>query len=687
MKKLLIEIGVEELPARFIEPAVKQLEELLQTKLSSERINCQNFTRFSTPRRLAVICEVAEKQLDLAEEVKGPPKNIAFKDGEPTKAALGFARSQGVDQSDLFFKEIDGAEYVMTKKHAVGQLTQDVLAQLLPNLISSLTFPKNMRWANSELRYARPIRWIVALLEQKVIPFSLEGVKTSNITYGHRQLSKGPIVINHPQDYLAKLEEGYVIANQQRRKALIEEQLTKLADKHNRKVMLDEKLLSEVVNLVEYPTAFWGQFEAEYLQLPKEVLITSMKEHQRYFSVFDMDNQLAPEFIGVRNGADNQLPLVISGNEKVLRARLADAKFFYEEDRKQPLESNLEALKSVVFQDGLGSIYDKVGRIVKLASDLVELLDQTAHQEQVVRTAKLAKADLVSQMVYEFPELQGIMGAKYAELNGEAEEVVIGIIDHYKPKFATDDLPRNIAGTIVSLADKLDTLVGYFGLGKIPTGSQDPFALRRQALGVVQILLGENITTPTDLLIEKAINGYDLNWERSQDEIKNSLLDFFKGRLRVILLEKGYRYDCIDAVLALGLTNLPGIEKRIVALEKFRKSSDFIDLYTAYERCANLAQKSGADELQIDYLTSADERLYEETKNINKRLNILLEADEYEKALLELANLRKPVDIFFEQVMIMDKDDTIRENRLALLKQVIHIFDHYANFSIIVIDN
>lgn len=686
MQKLLLEIGVEELPASFIEPAVKQLQELIQTKLTSARINWDNLVTFSTPRRLAIIGDVADQQLDLSEEVKGPPKNIAYQDGQPTKAALGFARSQGVSEADLFIKEIDGAEYLMAKKFVKGRPTTEVLVEILPEIITSLSFPKNMRWGNTDLRYGRPIRWILALLDSQVLSFTVADVESGNLTYGHRQLAKNPITVSHPGEYEIKLKEGYVIANQQQRRELIKEQVSKLAAEHGKRVILDESLLKEVTNLVEYPTAFRGQFESEYLSLPSEVLITSMKEHQRYFSVLADDNNLSAEFIGVRNGADNNLDLVISGNEKVLRARLADAKFFYEEDQKRPLAENLTSLKTVVFQEGLGTVYDKVERITNLASKLCEILGCMDQHADVVRTARLAKADLVTQMVYEFPELQGVMGSKYAEIQGETEEVVIGIVDHYKPRFAADELPRNISGMIVSLADKLDSLVGYFGLGKIPTGSQDPFALRRQALGVVQIILSRNITTSLRQLIETALAGYDVKWEKSADEIIQSLLDFFNGRLKGILLDKGYRYDSVDAVLALGISNLPGIEKRIAVLEDFRKQAEFDDLHTAYERCINLAKKAQSSDLYLERFTKAEEELYAKINQVKEQVKTYLCAANYTEALMELASLRSPVDQFFDQVMIMDKDEQIRQNRLALLKQIIDLFASFADFSQIVID-
>lgn len=684
--KFLLEIGLEELPARFILPASKQLAELMEEMLAEARIGFSGFDVYSSPRRLALkINDIAERQKDLAQEVKGPPKNIAYKDGQPTKALEGFARSQGVGVDDLFVKTLGNAEYLFANKFVKGLPTKEVLAEMLPKVITGLSFPKNMRWGDCELRYARPLRWAVALLDQEVVPFTIENVVSGNTSYGHRQLSQGRVTIEHPDKYLETLKSVYVIADFDLRREIIRKQVDNLAAQIGGKVLPDEALLDEVTNLVEYPTAFLGSFPEEYLDIPMEVLVTSMKEHQRYFPVFAQDGELLPRFIGVRNGADNQLDLVTAGNEKVLNARLADAKFFYEEDSKQPLENYVERLKSVVFQDGLGTIYDKVNRIINNAKALCQLLDKEGDQELVVRTAALCKADLVTNMVFEFPELQGVMGSKYALLSGEDPQVAVGIKEHYLPRFSQDEVPETTPGIIVSLADKLDTLVGYFGLGRIPTGSQDPFALRRQALGVVQIVLANNIDIELKQLLETALASYGTLFEDQADAIVNSLLEFFAGRIRVNLLEQGYSHDSIDAVTAVGLTSIPAVKAKIAVLDEFREDSTFSDLHTAFERSYKIAAKYDPETVNPEHFTEADRELAAALEQVEAAVHKNLGSGKYKESLQSLASLRQPIDAFFDAVMIMDPDAEIRANRLGLLQKVISLFNAYADFSLIVV--
>ncbi len=687
MKQLLLEIGVEELPAGFIEPALAQLIQLLTKRLSTERIDYSEVEGYSTPRRLAVIIrKIAEKQNDLAEEVKGPAKSIAYKDGKPTKAALGFARAQGVSAEELVVKKLGDAEYVFANRFVVGEPTKSVLERILPSLITAVSFPKNMRWGNLELRYARPLRWIAALLDDQIIEFSVENIKSGRITYGHRQLAVEPISVNHVQDYLTNLEAGYVIADHNYRRQMIKNQLTDLAKRIDGIVLEDQGLLNEVTHLVEFPTAFIGRYDEQFLAVPQEVLITTMKEHQRYFPVFDQNNQLMPYFIGVRNGTDNHLDLVVSGNEKVLRARLQDAKFFFDEDCKKPLEQYVDKLDSVVFHDGLGSMYDKVVRMCQTAKAIAQLLNKEDEQDVILRTAKLAKADLVTNMVNEFPELQGIIGSKYALLSGEDSAVANGIAEHYKPRFSGDELPKSTAGVIVGIADKLDNLVGYFGLGMIPTGSQDPFALRRQALGIVQVLLTNDIDIDVSQLIAAAFDSYCSKFN-NEKQIITELLDFVSDRLRVILLDMGYRYDTINAVLAKKLSNLSNAKVKVDALDRFRQTEDFSNLYTAFERCSKLVAGSEHEaSIDKDFFTTADRNFYDAIAAAEVELPKLLDAREYTSGLSVLAALKKPVDEFFEAVMIMDQDKNIRKTRLGLLQKLIALYGKYADFGLIVMD-
>lgn len=687
MNKLLIEIGVEELPARFIKPALDQFCNILSEKLINERITYGQVDSYCTPRRLAILInDVADKQPDITQEIKGPAKSISYQEGQPTKAALGFARSQGVAAEELMIKKKNGNEYVFAKKSIKGKLSIEVLEQIIPQAITALGFPKNMRWGKSDLKFARPLRWIVALFNDQVINFVLENIKSGNKSFGHRQLSHGKITITHAGDYLENLRHGYVIADHKQRKLMISNQVHQLAKQVGGKVQEDEDLLDEVTNLVEYPTAFIGSFEPDYLQVPSEVLITTMKEHQRYFPVFNQENKLLPSFIGVRNGADNQLDSVISGNEKVLRARFADARFFFDEDRKKSLDRYVEGLKVVVYQEGLGTIYDKVNRITDIAKSLCKLLDLDIETKVVLRTAHLAKADLVTNMVNEFPELQGVMGSTYALLSGEEQLVAAGIADHYKPRFANDDLPQSKTGIIVGIADKIDTLVGYFGLGKLPTGSHDPFALRRQALGIVEILLVNDISIGLGQLIDLACDSYGSIFTSKLDEIKTALLNFIAGRLRIVLLDKGYRYDSIDAVFAQGMIVIPSIVAKISALDQVRSEKEFNDIYTVYERCANLASKQVEININTELFTEKEHVLYDMVQSLNNKMITLFNNGEYVSGLRLLAKLRKPVDQLFDSVMIMDKDIHVRQNRLSLLQKIVDLFNEYADFGLIVMD-
>ncbi|MGB4430968.1 MAG: glycine--tRNA ligase subunit beta [Limnochordia bacterium] len=686
MQDLLLELGFEELPARFIEQALKQLSEAITAKLTQERLAFGQVSQFGTPRRLAVLVEqLQEQQEDLVEEVKGPPLNLARDEqGNWTKAGLGFLRSQGADEKDVLIKSIQGADYMFIRKEVRGQKTSALLKPLLEEVIANLSFPKNMRWGDYDLRYARPLRWIVALFGSEVIPLEVGPLTAGQITFGHRQLSSGPVVIEAPTAYAASLEKHYVIVDAQERRSAIWQQIQDLARSRGANVQEDERLLKEVTNLVEYPTAFQGHFSEEYLAVPAEVLITSMKEHQRYFPLHDAAGKLKASFIGVRNGADNHLGLVIKGNEKVLAARLSDAKFFYEEDLKTRLVDHLPKLEQVVFQERLGSMGDKVRRLERLTGTLAELLGHAEHKQTALRTARLAKCDLVTQMVYEFPELQGIMGEKYALAQGEEPAVAAGIREHYLPRFAGDVLPETVEGTLVSLADKLDNLVGYFAVGKIPTGSQDPFALRRQAQGVVQILRRAGYDLALSELISAAAAGYsELSWEEATGR---ALVEFLLARLRVILLEQDYSYDTIDAVLAGDDERIPSLERKVRALAEFREEEIFADLITGFERVANLAAKGRGAQLEPSALQPADVQFQQALQEAEQDCLPLASEGNYRGLLHRLAEFRARVDLFFEQVMIMDEDPTVRGNRLALLNQALDLYGLCGDLHLVVVN-
>ena len=674
MQDFLLELGFEELPARFVGGALGQLSESIGQKLTQERLSHGQVLTFSTPRRLAVLIQdLQSQQADLVEEVKGPPLNIARdQNGNLTKAGQGFLRSQEVDESAIIIRSFQGADYLYITREVRGQKTATLLKPLLEDSIVNLSFPKNMRWGDYDLRYARPLRWIVALFGSDVIPVQVGPVQAGQITYGHRQLGSGPIVIARPADYCGTLRDHYVLADAAERRRVVWAQIEDLAHKKGAMIQEDQDLLDEVVNLVEYPTAFCGSFAPEYLGVPAEVLITSMKEHQRYFPLHDPQGDLTSQFIGVRNGADNHLENVIHGNEKVLAARLSDAKFFYDEDSKTNLADNLGKLERVVFQDKLGTVGDKVRRLEGLTRRFVQKLGHVESADAALRTARLAKCDLVSQMVYEFPELQGVMGEKYALAQGEDASVAAGIREHYKPRFSGDSLPATVEGTLVSLADKLDTLVGYFALGRIPTGSQDPFALRRQAQGVVQILLNRGYDLPLRTLVAAAEEGYQdlaLGEERTQ-----ALVDFLLARLRVLLIDQGYSYDVIDAVMASDDDRIPNLLGRVEALTQFKAGASFDDLCIGFERVANLAAKGQSEKLEPGAFQPADQAFHQALGQLDHSCRHLLAEADYLEILQTLADFRTQVDRFFDAVMIMDSDPVVRSNRLALLHRALGLY-------------
>ncbi|WP_312049343.1 glycine--tRNA ligase subunit beta, partial [Exiguobacterium profundum] len=595
MRDLLLEIGLEELPAQYVLRSEKQLAERVDAFLKEARVDFGSIEVYSTPRRLAVIVrDVAETQQDLAETLRGPAKKIAQDaEGNWSKAAQGFARGRGLTVEDLYFAEEKGVEYVFAERHEKGQETLSLLNGL-EDVVRSLTFPKNMKWGTSSLRYMRPIRWLIALFGQDIIDFTIEGVNTNNVTRGHRFLSKGDVVISSPTEYVQTLESAFVMANYEMRKAEIERQIQELATKQGWTIPLDADLLEEVTNLVEWPTALFGEFDEAYLDLPEEVLITTMKEHQRYFPVY-LDGTLKNYFVTVRNGNAEHLENVARGNEKVIRARLADAVFFYEEDKKTKIDDQLGRLDRIVFHEKLGTTGAKARRVTKIAQELAPLFE--ADLEKVSRAGAIHKFDLVSQMVYEFTELQGIMGEKYALQQGEDKEVAAAIREHYMPRFAGDASPETATGAVLALADKLDSIAAFFGIGMIPSGSQDPFALRRQAQGVVQILGDWKIDLSIDTLLSKVVE-LQLEaglYEADKEQVKAQLDEFFKLRLKYRLQEQQVRYDVIDAVLTTSLT-VVRLDARADAIQEF-VSTDAKALIEQLSRVVNISKKGEAGDV------------------------------------------------------------------------------------------
>ena len=670
-KYLLFEVGVEELPSRFVSSTLQQIKSNLTKMLSENRIDFNEIDTYGTPRRLTFIVKgISDRQSNLEEEVKGPSKKIALDaDGNFTKPALGFMKSKGIKEEDVIFKTIGKDEYIFGTIRQEGKETSEVLKSILPEAVKSVTFPKAMRWGGKNMRFARPIRWIVTLLNDNVLNFDLEGIQSSNITKGHRFLGESEFEVNSLEDYLNKLEKNYVILDQDRRKEIIRNQCIEVAKSLNGEVELDEDLLEEVTHLVEYPTAFYGEFNEDYAKLPKEVVTTPMQQHQRYFPVVK-DGKLLPNFIAVRNGDDYRIDKVKAGNEKVLVARLEDALFFYKEDTKKGLETYIEKLKSVVFQAKLGTIYDKSLRIEKLSSDIIDLLNLNNDKEDTIRAAKLCKADLVTSMVFEFTELQGIMGREYAKVSGENETVSEAIFEHYLPRFAGDILPKTNSGIILSLADKLDSISGFFAIGIQPTGSQDPYALRRQALGILNILMDSKIDVSLETLVKLSLDNYS-NLEFNKEDVINSIMEFFKERIKNLFRDLGIRYDVIDAVLSSNIDDISDMHLRAIELNNWLDKDELVEMLTAFNRVSTLAQKSESSKVDKDLLKEeAEINLYNEFKNTKEKVDTLLKDKKYSEALDSFASLRQSIDYMFDSVMIMDKDESIKNNRLGLLKQI-----------------
>lgn len=690
-KDFLLEIGTEEIPAKFMPGALAQLKELAEKACSHNRLDYTEIKTWGTPRRLALyITKLAPGQREETLEVKGPAKKAAFDPaGNPTKALEGFARSQGVKVEELVVREFGNGEYLFALKRETGRPTKEVLPEIILQMITGLNFPKPMRWAYSELRFARPIRWLVALYGEETVPFAIENISAGRTTYGHRFLSTGQLELAAAGEYRTKLEkEGYVLVDQDERRELIWRQIQELAAAEGGKVEPDEDLLEEVTHLLEYPTALCGGFSQDYLELPKEVLITPMREHQRYFPVLDDRGRLLNKFITVRNGGTNGLEIVREGNEKVLRARLADARFFYREDLKIPLAQYVDRLKKIVFQESLGTIYEKVMRIGRLVEYLADKTGQDKKTTNTaLQTAYLSKADLVTNMVYEFPELQGIMGSNYAAQTGETPEVATAIFEHYLPRFAGDVLPESMAGTLVSIADKIDTIVGCFAAGIQPTGSQDPYALRRQALGISHMILSRELPLSLFELVAQAYGGYaDKELKLSQADVQREVGEFFKLRLRNIFMDRGIGYDVVDAVLAAGFDRPVDTWHRTAALDKARVDESFGALLTAFTRVTNLAKKAEGGQVdQALFTEKVEGELYQAFTSLKQEAAQDREKGNYLTWFQKATKLREPIDNFFNGVMVMAPEEDIRNNRLALLKEISEFFTQVADLSKIVV--
>lgn len=683
-KTLLLEIGTEEVPAHVMPGILSQLKENAAKTFEELRIEYKNIKTLGTPRRSALLVEgLAEQQADLSKENRGPAVNIAFDaDGNPTKAAQGFARGQGVKPEELVTK--DGYVYAMV--HEKGGQTVDLLGETLKGLVDGLNFPNNMHWADLDYKFIRPLRWLVALYGQDVIDFEVANVKSGRTSRGHRFLSEGDFEIANAEDYVEACRKASIIVDQNERCEMIRQQIAEVAAANGGQAEVNEDLLEEVLYLVEYPTALCGKFDEKYLALPAEAVITPMRDHQRYFPVLK-DGQLLPLFITIRNGGKEHLETVQHGNERVLRARLEDAQFFFDEDRKKTLEQHGEKLKTVVFQDGLGTIYDKALRLEVLAGYIADAIGANEQDKKdAVRAAKLAKADLVTGMVTEFTELQGVMGREYALLDGETKAVAQAIDEHYMPRFAGDSQPASVAGRIVSLADKIDTIVGTFSRGLIPTGSQDPFALRRQALGIVNMLKEAQYHISLSQLVAKAMELLKIADASQQAKLQNDVADFMKLRLKNVLADAGIRYDVVDAVFVT-VDDIYGVFLRAQAVNEAVKQ-DMEKTIQAFVRTGNIARK--AEDVQAaveaDILAEQVEKdLYKAYEVAASKVEKEIATQDYAGAIATLSQLAAPIDAFFDGVMVMDKDEKIKNNRLGLLKLVDNLICQVADFSKIVL--
>jgi len=684
MKELLLEIGTEEIPAGFVPQALIDLESLARKELKANRIDFEGVKTLGTPRRLVLVVEsVSEKQKNVELKKLGPSKQAAFdSEGKPTQAAIGFAKSQSVPVESLELIETEKGTYVCAVKKEHGKPTLELLSSVLPKLILSIPFQKSMRWADVPIRFARPIHWILALFGGAVISFEMGNVQSSSVTYGHRFMYPDPIQVNDFHSYLQKTRESFIIVDPAERKKRIEEMMVRMAASVTGRVLRDEELLNEVNFLVEYPVALCGNFDREFLSLPREVVIHSMKEHQRYFPMVDDHGGLLPHFVFVSNIAPRDPKVVVKGNERVLKARLSDAAYFFHDDLKISLEKRVEQLKKVVFQAKLGTSYEKVMRFRQLALFICERIDPKL-QGWVERASFLCKADLVTGMVGEFPKLQGIVGREYARLSGEKPEVAEAIYEHYLPGFAGDRLPSGPVGDIVSMADRLDTIVGCFGVGLVPTGTADPFGLRRQALGIIRIILEKKYPLSLAELIEESESQLKEKMERSFSDVRKEVLDFFRIRYQNFLLDKGYPSDVIEAVLSTSFDELLDVQHRMDALREAKEWQDFQSIVIGFKRAMNILKgASYKKEINPSLLSESSEKnLYQSFFKAKESIGSHLKKRDYSSALLEMTQMKKPIDDFFDQVMVMVEDEAIRNNRLALLDGIGQLFLRVADFS------
>ena len=686
--ELILEIGTEEIPALFLAESSLNLKKLTEDSFEKNSLVFSTIDVFYTPRRMVMkVSGLLPKQKEKVTESFGPPKKIAYDDkGNPTKAAIGFAKSQGVEVKDLKIAIRDSGEFLSFRKKIKGISTDKVLKDLLPDIIKSIHFRKSMKWGESSLVFTRPIRWLMCIYNGEKLSFELEELKSNSKSFGHRFNAPKPFAVKDWKGFSSELKKRNIILAQQERKDFISKKVNALAKKLGGLTELDQELLETVTNLVEYPVVIHGKFEKRFLNLPAEVLISVMKKHQKYFPVYSKGGELLPYFIFVCGTDVNNTAVVVKGNERVLRARFTDAEFFWNEDLKHPLEENLNKLDSMVFLSQVGSYLEKTKRLEKLSGELSTACDINKEiGKNLVRAARLCKADLVSQMVFEFADLQGIIGKYYANESGEKKEVASAIEEHYMPTGRDGNLPGSDTGALLSITDKIDNIASCFSVGLKPTGSADPYALRRQAIGILQIVISKQLNLDIENIFNKALKLLPGN---NTEEIQKDIIAFLSDRFKNLLIDEGYTNTVIDSLLATGFSNIVEADNKIKAVEKFSKQKEFEELAVTFKRVVNIAKDKTSAKLDTKLFKERSEKnLYKAFSDISKKTETFFKPgkitkdSDYIKALNLIKTLKKPVDDFFDSVMVMDKDEKIKNNRLALLGEIKELFFRISDFS------
>lgn len=679
----LFEIGLEELPSRYVDEAESNLKKLIESELKNERIGFSTVESYSTPRRVAVIVkDIAEKQEDLNKKSVGPSIEIAYKDDMLTKAGEGFVKSQGASSDEIKIIENEKGKYIYIEQFLAGKMTKEILANILTTVIKKIEFEKSMKWGTNTFRFARPIKWFVALLGNEILDFEFEGLKASNKTRGMRYFASQDIIIANPGEYEVKLKENFVIPKKEERKQALLKSIKENCENDGDIVLINDYLLEEVINLVEYPYAIKGEFSKDYLELPEEIITITMEIHQRYFPVRDSNKKLRNKFIVIRN-APEYSETVKKGNEKVIEPRLADARFFYQEDLKIPLDNNVEKLKTVVFQKDLGTIYSKIKRSEKIAKYLIEKLGYEAKKEDILRTVKLAKADLVSNMIgeKEFTKLQGFMGADYALKLGEKDSVSLGIKEHYYPRFQGDLLPSGIEGIIAGISDRVDTLVGCFGVGLIPTGSKDPYALRRAALGIVNIIISSNLDISLKEIINISLDALqnDGVLKAKREKVEADVLEFFKQRIINVLSDMKYSKEIISAVVNRNFDNIVDVLEKVRILIEYSKKDDFAKLLQTIKRVGNISKDNKDDKVNEKLFQNEYEKnLWKKSNELSVSVEKLLKEKDYAEYLDTILKISVDIDKYFENTIVIDENKELRFNRVNQLTYLMNIFTKMA---------